>query len=47
MIALKKALRLKKNNPDIHDALADVYESIHLTDQADEHRHTARKLRKK
>ena len=47
MIALKKALRLKKNNPDIHDALADVYESIHLTDQADEHRRTARKLRKK
>ena len=47
MIALKKALRLKKNNPDIHDALADVYESIHLTDQADENRRTARKLRKK
>ena len=47
MIALKKALRLKKNNPDIHDALADVYESIHLSDQADEHRRTALKLRKK
>ena len=47
MIALKKALRLKKNNPDIHDALADVYERIHLSDQADEHRRTARKLRKK
>ncbi|MGN1246060.1 MAG: tetratricopeptide repeat protein, partial [Muribaculaceae bacterium] len=47
MIALKKALRLKKNNPDIHDALADVYESIRLTDQAEVHRLTARKLRKK
>ncbi len=47
MIALKKSLRLCKNNPEIHEALADVYERINLTEQAEQHRTSARKLRKK
>ena len=47
MIALKKSLRLCKNNPEIHEALANVYERINLTEQAEQHRTTARKLRKK
>lgn len=47
LISLKKALRGNKNNPDIHDALADVYAEIGLDDKADEHRELAMKLRKK
>lgn len=47
LISLKKSLRGNKGNPDIHEALADVYDEIGLTDKADEHRELAMKLRKK
>ncbi len=47
LITLKKALRLCKTNPEIHDSLADVYDRIGLTDQATHHRELALKLRQK
>ena len=47
MIALKKSLRLCKTNPAIHDALADVYDRIGLTEQAMHHSEMAMKLRQK
>jgi Flp pilus assembly protein TadD len=47
LMSCNAALKLRRKDPDIHLLIADIYDRLDMPEQAEEHKLTAAKLRKK